>query len=48
VAERVFTMPVTFIPGGASEPSAPSPGGDFGHGHDHGHGHSHGPGTHTH
>lgn len=46
-AERVFTSPMMFIPGGASEPMAPPSPGDS-HGHDHGHGHSHGPGTHTH
>ena len=43
-AERVFTMPMTFMPGSASEPMAPPPPGGFGHDH----GHSHGPGTHTH
>ncbi len=46
-AERVFTMPMTFLPGSAEDPSTAMP--DFGsHGHDHGHGHSHGPGGHTH
>ncbi|HEX5141227.1 MAG TPA: zinc ribbon domain-containing protein, partial [Dehalococcoidia bacterium] len=48
VAERVYTMPVSFVKGGGGEaPSTPSPLADA-HGHDHGHGHSHGPGTHTH
>lgn len=49
-AERVFTMPMTFVkgdPNASSLPSSPSPGG-LDHGHDHGHGHSHGPGSHTH
>lgn len=52
-AERVFTMPVAFVKGAASEPSGSSPSAAIdhhghSHGHDHGHGHSHGPGTHTH
>ena len=47
-AERVFTMPVAFVKGGASDPAASPP--PMGGGHDHGpgHGQSHGPGTHTH
>jgi putative FmdB family regulatory protein len=46
-AERVFTMPMTFTPGSASDPSTSMP--DFSdHGHGHDHGHSHGPGGHTH
>jgi hypothetical protein len=46
-SERIFTMPMTFIPGSAQDPGSSMP--DLGgHGHDHGHGHSHGPGTHTH
>jgi putative FmdB family regulatory protein len=43
-AERVFTMPMTFVPGSAQDPASAMP--DFG-GHDD-HGHSHGPGSHTH
>jgi putative FmdB family regulatory protein len=44
-AERVFTMPMTFVPGSAQEQATTMP--DFSdHGHDHGH--SHGPGGHTH
>jgi putative FmdB family regulatory protein len=46
-SERVFTMPMTFVPGSAQEPGSSMP--DLGgHDHGHGHGHSHGPGTHTH
>jgi putative FmdB family regulatory protein len=45
-AERVFTMPMTFVKGDPNSPpsDAPSttPAGDLGHGH------SHGPGGHTH
>ena len=44
-AERVFTMPMTFLPGSAEDPATAMPDFDM---HDHGHGHSHGPGTHTH
>lgn len=45
-SERLYTMPMTFVPGSAQDPaSAPDLGG---HDHGHGHGHSHGPGTHTH
>jgi putative FmdB family regulatory protein len=42
-AERVFTMPITYIKGGASMPPASDAdaGGDS-------HGHSHGPGGHSH
>ncbi len=43
-AERVFSMPMTFVKGGAGETPPPSAGA----GHGHGHGHSHGPGGHTH
>ena len=43
-AERVFTMPVSFVRGAASDPAASPPAG----GHEHDHGHSHGHGTHTH
>jgi putative FmdB family regulatory protein len=45
-AERVFTMPVSFVRGGSNDPAASPPAG--GSDHDHGHGHSHGPGGHTH
>jgi putative FmdB family regulatory protein len=44
-AERVFTMPVSFVKGGASPAPTPSPSAAL---DAHGHGHSHGPGTHTH
>jgi putative FmdB family regulatory protein len=44
-AERVFTMPMTFVPGSGG-PSAASDGGSEGPSHDHGH--SHGPGGHVH
>jgi putative FmdB family regulatory protein len=48
-AERVFTMPVAFVKGAATEAATQSPSAAIDHhGHDHGHGHSHGPGTHTH
>lgn len=45
-AERVFTMPMTFIKGDPNSPpsEAPSAGPSLGDGH----GHSHGPGGHTH
>ena len=43
-AERVFTMPVSFVKGGATQTLPP----DTGHDHGHDHGHSHGPGTHVH
>ena len=49
-ADRVFTMPLTYVKGAASGSDGdagglPSSGaGDF----DAGHGHSHGPGGHTH
>jgi putative FmdB family regulatory protein len=46
-AERVFTMPVSFVKGGASEVPAPSPSAALDQ-HGHSHGHSHGPGSHTH
>jgi len=49
-AERVFTMPMTFVKRG-SDPAADTsaPAGDAGHGHSHGPGgHTHGPGGHTH
>jgi putative FmdB family regulatory protein len=46
VAERVFTMPMTFVPGSA-DVSAPSDSGG-GNGDSHDHGHSHGPGGLTH
>ncbi|HXH22150.1 MAG TPA: zinc ribbon domain-containing protein [Dehalococcoidia bacterium] len=49
-AERVFSMPMTFVKGSESSPpsdSSPSSG-DGGHSHGHGHGHTHGPGGHTH
>jgi len=42
-AERVFTMPMTFVKGGAGE-LPPAPAGGMGHDH----GHSHGPGGHVH
>jgi putative FmdB family regulatory protein len=44
-AERVFTMPMTFVKGAENAPpnEVPSAGGG-----DMGHGHSHGPGGHTH
>ena len=45
-SERVFTMPATFVKGGARPDSGPSP--TSGAGDDHAHGHSHGPGPHTH
>jgi putative FmdB family regulatory protein len=44
-AERVFTMPVSFVKGGSSAPPVESPSAAIDH---HGHGHSHGPGSHTH
>ena len=44
-AERVFTMPMTFLPGSAQDPATVMP--DMS-AFDHGHGHSHGPGGHTH
>lgn len=44
IAERVFTMPASYVKGGSSEPVPPPPPAGLGHGH----GHSHGPGTHTH
>jgi putative FmdB family regulatory protein len=44
-AERLFTMPVAFVKGAATETATPSPSAAIDH---HGHGHSHGPGTHTH
>ena len=44
-AERVFTMPMTFVPGAADDAAAAMP--DMS-AFDHGHGHSHGPGGHTH
>lgn len=46
-AERVFTMPVSFVKGGSSAPPVDSPSAAIDH-HGHSHGHSHGPGTHTH
>lgn len=47
-AERVFTMPVSFVKGGAS-PNVESPSAAIDqHAHGHDHGHSHGPGGHTH
>jgi putative FmdB family regulatory protein len=46
-AERVFTMPVSFVKGGASQAPVESPSAAIDH-HGHSHGHSHGPGTHTH
>lgn len=48
LAERVYTMPITFVKGGAAEEGSSSAGSGHGHDHAHGHGHSHGPGTHTH
>lgn len=45
-SDRVFTMPMTFVPGAAQQPGTGAP--DLGLGDGHGHGHSHGPGTHTH
>jgi putative FmdB family regulatory protein len=45
-AERVFTMPMTFVPGSAPDPSTAAMPDFSDHGHDHGH--SHGPGSHTH
>jgi len=45
-AERVFTMPVSFVKGG-STPAAESPSAAIDQ-HGHSHGHSHGPGGHTH
>lgn len=48
-ADRVFTMPVAFVKGGASAPPVDSPSAAIDHhGHGHDHGHSHGPGTHMH
>jgi putative FmdB family regulatory protein len=51
-AERIFTMPMTFVRGNPGDTPAASPSqpeGGFGHGHSHGPGgHTHGPGTHTH
>ncbi len=44
-AERVFTMPVSFVKGGSSAPPVESPSAAIDY---HGHGHSHGPGSHTH
>lgn len=46
-AERVYTVPITFVKGAAAAQEGSSSAGS-GHGHDHSHGHSHGPGTHTH
>ncbi len=46
-AERVFTMPMTFVKGDANSPPSDTPATpatDAGHGH----GHSHGPGGHSH
>ena len=46
-AERVFSVPMTFVPGSATD--ATSAGGESpGHGHSHDHGHTHGPGGHSH
>jgi putative FmdB family regulatory protein len=49
-AERVFTMPMTFVKGSPGEiPPPPPPSGAQGEtGSGFYHGHSHGPGTHTH
>ena len=48
VAERVFTMPMSFTKGAAIEQAQSVPSPPLG-GHSHGaHGHTHGPGTHTH
>jgi putative FmdB family regulatory protein len=57
-AQRVFTMPLTFVKGGTVGASGPeveasaaggsTSGQDHGHGHGHDHGHTHGPGGHTH
>ena len=46
-AERVFTMPVSFVKGGASQVPVESPSAAIDQ-HGHSHGHSHGPGSHTH
>jgi len=46
-AERVFTMPLTFVKGSESSPPSESPPASAGL-DSHGHGHSHGPGGHTH
>jgi putative FmdB family regulatory protein len=46
-AERVFTMPVSFVKGGSSAPPVESPSSAI-DAHGHSHGHSHGPGSHTH
>jgi putative FmdB family regulatory protein len=48
-AERVFTMPMTFVKGAENAPPSETPSAgaaDLGHGHSHGH--THGPGGHTH
>jgi putative FmdB family regulatory protein len=52
-AQRVFTMPMTFVKGDANSAPADTPptagGLDAGHGHSHGPGgHTHGPGGHSH
>ena len=48
-AERVFTMPMSFVKGAAMQAITSSPSAAIDqHAHSHGHGHSHGPGTHTH
>jgi len=50
-AERVFSMPMTFVKGaaGSAPADAAPPAGDGGHGHSHGPGgHTHGPGGHSH